>query len=45
MDEEELKLLATCLDCGGTKATVNIYGEPDLCRTCTPVPRLDDQDD
>ena len=39
VDDDKLLFLTTCPDCGGTQAVVNLYGEPDLCRTCVLPPR------
>lgn len=27
-----------CPDCSGTRSTPDIYGEPELCRSCTKMP-------
>jgi len=40
--DEELRLLATCPDCSGTRQVIDNYGEPELCRFCTAVPRIEE---
>jgi hypothetical protein len=36
--EDDLRLLTICPDCFGTRAVVNIFGEPDLCFSCVLMP-------
>jgi hypothetical protein len=38
LTQDDLRLLATCPDCFGTRAVVNVFGEPDLCSYCTTLP-------
>lgn len=39
LSEAELRDLATCEDCSGTRAVPNVLGDYELCTTCTVLPR------
>jgi hypothetical protein len=39
LSDAELSALATCIDCNGSRAVPDIFGDYVLCHACTVLPR------